>query len=422
MKVNNKHSIKLFTFLILICLFVVPSFGSKDKDNDDWKCGKKYGKCKKDYCCSKYGWCGKSDIYCDISKGCQSKYGKCNSETPIENNEDDEDNDEDNEIAISTDGRCGENRGKCMKGYCCSKYGWCGKSDKYCKISKGCKPDYGKCNSDVKIEDSKDEPIEDNEDNEDNDEDNEIAISTDGRCGENRGKCMKGYCCSKYGWCGKSDEYCKISKGCKPDYGKCNSDVKIKDSKDEPIEDNEDNEDNDEDNEIAISTDGRCGENRGKCMKGYCCSKYGWCGKSDKYCKISKGCKPEYGKCNDKSTSNKDEKENKEKEDNGDDENWKKDFEEVDILIIDVIAEELNMTSSTVSKVYDYTDKRDKGYKKVLDNYLKNKLSEELCLNECKKVNTELKDTFKDDNDNITTLNEYSKNIFGESVFSECDV
>ena len=346
MKVNNKHSIKLFTFLILICLFVVPSFGSKDKDNDDWKCGKKYGKCKKDYCCSKYGWCGKSDIYCDISKGCQSKYGKCNSETPIENNEDDEDNDEDNEIAISTDGRCGENRGKCMKGYCCSKYGWCGKSDKYCKISKGCKPDYGKCNSDVKI----------------------------------------------------------------------------KDSKDEPIEDNEDNEDNDEDNEIAISTDGRCGENRGKCMKGYCCSKYGWCGKSDKYCKISKGCKPEYGKCNDKSTSNKDEKENKEKEDNGDDENWKKDFEEVDILIIDVIAEELNMTSSTVSKVYDYTDKRDKGYKKVLDNYLKNKLSEELCLNECKKVNTELKDTFKDDNDNITTLNEYSKNIFGESVFSECDV
>ena len=270
MKVNNKHSIKLFTFLILICLFVVPSFGSKDKDNDDWKCGKKYGKCKKDYCCSKYGWCGKSDIYCDISKGCQSKYGKCNSETPIENNEDDEDNDEDNEIAISTDGRCGENRGKCMKGYCCSKYGWCGKSDKYCKISKGCKP--------------------------------------------------------------------------------------------------------------------------------------------------------EYGKCNDKSTSNKDEKENKEKEDNGDDENWKKDFEEVDILIIDVIAEELNMTSSTVSKVYDYTDKRDKGYKKVLDNYLKNKLSEELCLNECKKVNTELKDTFKDDNDNITTLNEYSKNIFGESVFSECDV
>ncbi|KAG4081825.1 hypothetical protein H8356DRAFT_1752422 [Neocallimastix lanati (nom. inval.)] len=42
------------------------------------KCGsKKDGiyMCKRNYCCSKYGYCGKSSDYCD--SGCQSRYGKC---------------------------------------------------------------------------------------------------------------------------------------------------------------------------------------------------------------------------------------------------------------------------------------------------------------------------------------------------------
>jgi len=41
------------------------------------KCGKEYGKCPSGQCCSKYGWCGKSDDYCDTSKGCQSAFGTC---------------------------------------------------------------------------------------------------------------------------------------------------------------------------------------------------------------------------------------------------------------------------------------------------------------------------------------------------------
>ena len=42
--------------------------------------GKKFGnlKCPSGECCSKHGWCGKSDIHCNVSEGCQSEFGKCN--------------------------------------------------------------------------------------------------------------------------------------------------------------------------------------------------------------------------------------------------------------------------------------------------------------------------------------------------------
>jgi len=45
------------------------------------KCGKGIGKCFSGYCCSKYGWCGKTDDHCDISKGCQSEFGDCKTTT-----------------------------------------------------------------------------------------------------------------------------------------------------------------------------------------------------------------------------------------------------------------------------------------------------------------------------------------------------
>ncbi len=48
----------------------------------------------------------------------------------------------------------------------------------------------------------------------------EEKISTDGKCGEEYGKCPSGQCCSKYGYCGKSKDYCES--GCQSDFGKCN--------------------------------------------------------------------------------------------------------------------------------------------------------------------------------------------------------
>jgi len=47
--------------------------------------------------------------------------------------------------------------------------------------------------------------------------------------------------------------------------------------------------------DIPISTNGKCGEKYGKCPKNRCCSKYGYCGTSSKYC--GKGCQSEFGRC-----------------------------------------------------------------------------------------------------------------------------
>ncbi|KAL6632607.1 hypothetical protein U3516DRAFT_775101 [Neocallimastix sp. 'constans'] len=96
------------------------------------RCGKKFGnlKCPSGECCSKHGWCGKSDIHCNVLEGCQSEFGKCNST--------------ENQLK----GRCGMKFGnlKCPSGECCSKHGWCGKSDIHCNVSEGCQSEFGKCN------------------------------------------------------------------------------------------------------------------------------------------------------------------------------------------------------------------------------------------------------------------------------------
>ena len=41
------------------------------------RCGKEYGKCDSGECCSQYGYCGRSDDHCLISRGCQSQYSTC---------------------------------------------------------------------------------------------------------------------------------------------------------------------------------------------------------------------------------------------------------------------------------------------------------------------------------------------------------
>ena len=256
-------------------------------DSKNGKCGNENGKCPSDKCCSKYGWCGTSSEYCDISKGCQSEFGKCNDDANDNDNKDNIDNKSDDSLPISKDGKCGKNVAKCPSGKCCSKYSWCGTGLDHCDISKGCQSEFGKYNEDNK--DSKDN--EDNKDNNDNNDNknnngdkngNSLPISTDDKCGKNLAKCPSGKCCSKYGWCGTSSEHCDVSKGCQSEFGKCNDNKK----------------DNKDGNSLPVSTNDKCGMNEGKCPSGKCCSKYGWCGTSSNHCDISKGCQKEFGKCN----------------------------------------------------------------------------------------------------------------------------
>jgi hypothetical protein len=102
-------------------------------------------------------------------------------------------------LKITVNGQCGSKDGQCPSGQCCSKYGWCGTSEKHCLVENGCQSEFGQCNT-IKIKD--------------------LPVSTNGKCGSEDGICPSGHCCSKYGWCGKSSSYC--DSGCKKEYGICN--------------------------------------------------------------------------------------------------------------------------------------------------------------------------------------------------------
>jgi len=69
-------------------------------------------------------------------------------------------------------------------------------------------------------------------------------------------------CCSQYGYCGKTEDYCSASNGCQSEYGDC-----------------------------------KCGDGFGKCGEGQCCSKLGFCGKTTAHCLSVNGCQSEFGEC-----------------------------------------------------------------------------------------------------------------------------
>jgi len=157
---------------------------------------------------------------------------------------------DDDPLKLTTDGTCGDEKfTKCPEGQCCSKYGWCGTSEKHCSVELGCQTEFGNCTS--------------------------PKISEDKRCGKDHGdtRCPNNQCCSKYGWCGKTDNHCDISSGCQSEFGRCNGN----------------------ETPVPVGTKGKCGKEYGKCREGECCSRYGWCGKGDQYC--GAGCQSEFGTC-----------------------------------------------------------------------------------------------------------------------------
>jgi len=193
-------NIDLFS-LLLFLIFIIKIVHSENSLHSG-RCGKGIGSCKKDECCSKYGWCGKSNKHCMIEEGCQSKFGKCNSNADNTNKSNDKE--------VSKNGKCGKGVGSCKKDECCSKYGWCGKTNDHCEISKGCQSEFGKCKSNTTtITTTSTKP------------NTSTQTPSNGKCGKEYGSCKKGECCSKYGWCGKTDDYCDISKGCQSEFGVC---------------------------------------------------------------------------------------------------------------------------------------------------------------------------------------------------------
>jgi hypothetical protein len=102
------------------------------------------------------------------------------------------------------------------------------------------------------------------------------AYSADGKCGASNGGLLcdpnstvyKGTCCSQYGWCGNTVDYCGTG---------CQSGCSNAPSSTSPP---------------AYSTDGKCGASNGgllcdpnsKVYTGSCCSQYGWCGNTVDHC------------------------------------------------------------------------------------------------------------------------------------------
>ncbi|OUM65015.1 carbohydrate-binding module family 18 protein [Piromyces sp. E2] len=113
--------------LISGAIALISSVSAFPKSYSRYNCGPDNGNavCDSGYCCSEYGWCGKSDDHCLLKKGCQPKFGTCKK----------------SELLFSSD-RCGEGVGKCYPGYCCSRYGWCGESDEHCSLEKGCQSEF----------------------------------------------------------------------------------------------------------------------------------------------------------------------------------------------------------------------------------------------------------------------------------------
>ena len=82
---------------------------------------------------------------------------------------------------------------------------------------------------------------------------------------------LGGPCCSQYGYCGTTTDYCGT--GCQGDFGTCSGTETV------PIDPNQ------------------CGPANGnnKCLGGLCCSSAGWCGNTTDYC--GAGCQSGFGDC-----------------------------------------------------------------------------------------------------------------------------
>jgi len=284
-----------FSSLILATLAIAKVYSAQ--------CGKGIGSCGNNECCSKYGWCGTSNAYC--GSGCQENYGLCDSTKVTQTH------------TISTNGRCGSDNGNtaCPDNKCCSKYGWCGTSDKYC--GSGCQSEFGRCNGTsntttkkttttttkktttttkkTTTTTTKKTSTTTNKTTTTTTKTSTYPVSTNGQCGPQNGNavCSLGECCSKYGWCGSSDKYC--GSGCQPEYGICNN-SNTTTTKNKTTTTTKKTTTT---SKIShpTSTNGQCGVEYGNtaCPNNECCSKYGWCGTSDKYC--GSGCQAEFGRC-----------------------------------------------------------------------------------------------------------------------------
>ncbi|CAN1765151.1 unnamed protein product [Linum perenne] len=143
-------------------------------------------------------------------------------------------------------------------------------------------------------------------------DDHDHDPTNDPNCGTKAGgeNCAAGFCCSMHGYCGKSPLYC--DKGCQPKYGICKTGggghyppppPKMNKSPPPPPcscpPSSKERTTNSDDLESVDSPYNKpqCGTQGGKkrCDNQLCCSFFGYCGSTKKYC--GSGCQKGYGLC-----------------------------------------------------------------------------------------------------------------------------
>ncbi|KZM26021.1 chitin binding [Ascochyta rabiei] len=162
-------------------------------------------------CCSLYGYCGGTDIYCLTTEGCQTGYGNCTAPSQVSSSSPPTPT---STVRVSIDGTCGGANGYVCPGSglgdCCSPYGWCGSSDSHCGA--GCQNAFGICPGSTPIGTA---PLPTST----------LRVSLDGACGGTSGQtCLGsnfGPCCSEYFFCGAEALYC--TGACQPAFGTCNT-------------------------------------------------------------------------------------------------------------------------------------------------------------------------------------------------------
>ncbi|KAM7215718.1 hypothetical protein V8F06_008912 [Rhypophila decipiens] len=132
--------------------------------------------------------------------------------------------------SLTTDGSCGNGltcRGSRF-GNCCSKYGFCGVGDDYCKVANGCQASFGTCDdAPGSISVTRTVRISSTSTTKGTTPTKTpgLAVSRDGTCGADVQQTCNGSsfgtCCSSDGNCSSSTISCLGILGCQKDYGKC---------------------------------------------------------------------------------------------------------------------------------------------------------------------------------------------------------
>jgi len=286
------------------------------------KCGPGYGFCDVstiNSCCSKDGTCGYTDYHCSKRNKCNSDYGVCS--TDVYN--------------------CGPkyNYEVCQANECCGEDGVCGTGEEYCGVK--CQSEFGQCyskSSKKEVEKKQSRYIE--------------KSDSLFKCGPGYGRCSIFNCCTEDGQCVSAyseKSQCQLSNGCQPEYGTCYNKVELENTttsitpitttttktttttttsttitptttttttiptttttttsikKSTKTTTTSTKKTTKTTTKITKTTTNiptstvkdRCGPNYGACSNSkYCCSKYDWCGTSDKHC--GEGCQPKYGIC-----------------------------------------------------------------------------------------------------------------------------